>query len=85
MAWFAFLDKSYQKTGLLVTSCLLRRGLPIGCFQKDEKHKPLLPMISSESFLKREKIESTEDRKPSLEARKVVDSSIYFSDYEALI
>jgi hypothetical protein len=46
---------------------------------------PLLPIISSESFLKREKIESTEDRKPSLEASKVVDSRIYFSDYEALI
>jgi len=42
-------------------------------------------MISSESFLKRKKIESTEARKPSLEARKVVDSSIYFSDYETLI
>lgn len=76
------------RTGTFVTSYLLRRGLGLKVATKKMKNTSAGPTNYLQwKLLKNygKKAKVLKVREPSLEARNVVDLSIYFADYEALI
>ncbi|MDY6793110.1 MAG: dual specificity protein phosphatase family protein [Thermodesulfobacteriota bacterium] len=76
------------RTGTFVTSYLLRRGLGLKVATKKMRDTCATPTNYRQwKLLKKygKKSKVLKVREPSLEARNVVDLSIYFADYEALI
>ena len=76
------------RTGTFVTSYLLRRGLGLKVASRKLKYTRATPANYSQWKLLRKygkKSGVLTIREPSLEARSVVDLSVYFIDYEALI
>ena len=76
------------RTGTFVTSYLLRRGLGLKVASRKMKNTRATPASYIQWKLLRKygkKSGVLKVREPSLEARNVVDLSVYFSDYEALI
>jgi len=76
------------RTGTFVTSYLLRRGLGLKVASRKLRNTRATPATYIQWKLLRKygkKSGVLKVREPSLEARNVVDLSVYFSDYEALI
>ena len=76
------------RTGTFVTSYLLRRGLGLKVASKKMRNTRATPTNYLQwKLLKKygKKSGVLKVRQPSLEARNVVDLSVYFSDYESLI
>ncbi|MBW1821978.1 MAG: dual specificity protein phosphatase family protein, partial [Deltaproteobacteria bacterium] len=76
------------RTGTFVTSYLLRRGLGLKVASRKLRNTRATPTSYIQWKLLRKygkKSGVLKVREPSLEARNVVDLSVYFSDYEALI
>ena len=76
------------RTGTFVTSYLLRRGLRFKVASRKMRNTRAAPANFIQWKLLRKygkKSGVLKVREPSLEARNVVDLSVYFSDYEALI
>ena len=76
------------RTGTFVTSYLLKRGLGLKVATQKMRNTSAAPTNYIQwKFLKKyeKKSKVLKVREPSLEARNVVDLSVYFSDYEALI
>ncbi|MBW1765052.1 MAG: dual specificity protein phosphatase family protein, partial [Deltaproteobacteria bacterium] len=76
------------RTGTFVTSYLLRRGLGLKVASKKMKYTRATPANYKQWKLLRKyrkKSGVLTIRVPSLEARNVVDLSIYFAEYEALV
>ena len=76
------------RTGTVVTSYLLRRGLGLKLASKKLKYTRATPTTYSQwRLLKKygKKSGVLKIREPSLESRNVVDLSTYFAEYEALV
>ncbi len=76
------------RTGTFVTSYLLRRGLGLKVASRKMRNTRATPANYIQWKLLRKygkKSGVLKVREPSLEAKNVVDLSVYFSDYEALI
>jgi len=76
------------RTGTFVTSYLLRKGLGLKVATKKMRNTSAAPANYLQwKLLKKygKKTKALKVREPSLEGRNVVDLSVYFSDYKALI
>jgi len=76
------------RTGTFVTAYLLRRGLGLKVASRKMKNTRAAPANYAQwNLLKkyRKKSGVLKVREPSLEARNIVDLSVYFSEYQALV
>lgn len=76
------------RTGTFVSAYLLRRGLGLKVAEKKLRHSRATPANYSQwRLLKKygKKSGTLSIREPSLESRNVVDLSVFFAEYEALI
>ncbi len=76
------------RTGTFVSSYFLRRGMSLKLSSKTLQHSRATPTNYDQWKLLRQygkKAGALKIREPSLENRQVVDLSLYFADYEALV